>query len=401
MRTRAPSAQMPGDAGDASDAGEEPPQGSIELCVLNERDPFDTCPSPEDLTFGNVGAGKQEKRLFRLDNELLEEATFEQAYVNDPDFEILVGQYVPDPAPPHNLVREPLTLPQTRPPSSSLFFDVVFTSKGKLSGPFEDLKAVVEITTASNEFIEIQIPIVGNQELCPAGMAACDENPNNGCETNLNTNREHCGSCGASCGAGEHCVNGTCRTECFDGWLECGNVCHDPKTSRDHCGGCNIKCSASDTCNDGVCVSCPSADVVCGNECRKTSPNTCSTATLLYSGNQTPVRYLPHSGQEHWYQVSFAETKRPGTGRPTIEFTHTDNTAFRFDLYSNCGGSGLTCGDGQTALNRDEYTFHDDCSSDSCKPDKPQEVSWPTTVLVRVKRVGGAACDGYRLRVSR
>ncbi|MEA3342721.1 MAG: C1 family peptidase, partial [archaeon] len=45
---------------------------------------------------------------------------------------------------------------------------------------------------------------------CPSGYANCDSTDSNGCEVNLNTDEDNCGSCGNSCGTGYNCKNGAC-----------------------------------------------------------------------------------------------------------------------------------------------------------------------------------------------
>jgi hypothetical protein len=51
--------------------------------------------------------------------------------------------------------------------------------------------------------------------VCYPGFADCDKNIANGCEANLNTNQNHCGSCGNKCDAraGQPCVLGQCLTK--------------------------------------------------------------------------------------------------------------------------------------------------------------------------------------------
>jgi hypothetical protein len=49
---------------------------------------------------------------------------------------------------------------------------------------------------------------------CAAGFADCNNNKlTDGCETNINTDPKHCGSCTAALCAG-NCVNGVCQTVC-------------------------------------------------------------------------------------------------------------------------------------------------------------------------------------------
>ncbi|WP_258103554.1 MopE-related protein [Marinoscillum sp. MHG1-6] len=45
---------------------------------------------------------------------------------------------------------------------------------------------------------------------CSPGYANCDNNPDNGCEVNLTSNSNHCGSCFQTCPPGTSCSNGFC-----------------------------------------------------------------------------------------------------------------------------------------------------------------------------------------------
>lgn len=254
------------DGGDGGEAGDSLPHGSIDLCVLNEREPFDTCDTPAELRYGVVAAGTQRMRRFRLDNERPESVRFEAIYLQDhPDFSAAVSHYAPAPEPPHDLVREIVDLPLDRPKSTSLHFDVTFTSRGETAGPLPVTKAIVEITTESNEFIQIEVPIVGEEEACPEGHAACDEDPNNGCEARIDREEENCGACGRECqiaNASSVCENGECVfVECNPGWADCdGDLENGCETRIDdnmaHCGGCNRACgyaNASAACSGGTC----------------------------------------------------------------------------------------------------------------------------------------------------
>jgi hypothetical protein len=75
---------------------------------------------------------------------------------------------------------------------------------------------------------------------CNAGFANCDGNSANGCEVNLNSDVNNCGSCGNTCPGGS-CSLGHC---CPSGHTWCANQgeCTD-FTSADMCGSCFRDCT--------------------------------------------------------------------------------------------------------------------------------------------------------------
>lgn len=102
---------------------------------------------------------------------------------------------------------------------------------------------------------------------CTMGRGNCDNFYDNGCETNINTNSDHCGVCGNSCEAPDAitgCVAGACEiANCVNGKLDCDM---DPKTGCEsdsttdinHCGGCGMACpmgaNAEVTCMNSQCA---------------------------------------------------------------------------------------------------------------------------------------------------
>ncbi len=60
---------------------------------------------------------------------------------------------------------------------------------------------------------------------CNPGYADCDNDPTNGCETNLQENHEHCGKCWKKCPKRAHatsvCTTGLCGLQCEEGWKDC------------------------------------------------------------------------------------------------------------------------------------------------------------------------------------
>lgn len=96
---------------------------------------------------------------------------------------------------------------------------------------------------------------------CVRGHADCDNNPSNGCETDL-TRLSSCGSCERSC-VEEHaqtaCEDGACmRIKCDPGYAECGGSgrCQSLLDDAKNCGKCGQTCSGDKPrCAGGVCTS--------------------------------------------------------------------------------------------------------------------------------------------------
>lgn len=70
----------------------------------------------------------------------------------------------------------------------------------------------------------------------------CDNDPANGCETRVTSNREHCGYCGVKCAADELCQSGECRKACPGIPDRCGDLCVDLQVNDYHCGTCGNAC---------------------------------------------------------------------------------------------------------------------------------------------------------------
>lgn len=103
--------------------------------------------------------------------------------------------------------------------------------------------------------------------VCDPGYASCDGNSANGCETDLATSVSNCGSCGRVCSAGPNsiavCNSGRCNLVCTAGYANCDgdldNGCETPIGSDpNHCGGCGVTCTllphTRATCNSGRCT---------------------------------------------------------------------------------------------------------------------------------------------------
>ncbi|HVE83007.1 MAG TPA: Ig domain-containing protein [Myxococcales bacterium] len=103
---------------------------------------------------------------------------------------------------------------------------------------------------------------------CQAGFAACDGRTLDGCEVNLRTDPNHCGSCPTACsgtsGGSATCDGGACDLSCNASAPQyCGlRDCRPYDVSN--CGGCNVSCA-----NPGVNAGAP---LGCAG------PNACSYA---------------------------------------------------------------------------------------------------------------------------
>jgi len=109
------------------------------------------------------------------------------------------------------------------------------------------------------------------QLLCPAGEGDCNLSPTDGCETQLATDTNNCGTCGRPCSAahgyGQTCNQETCSTSCYAPWGDCKHPaapapddgCEtDLDSDSANCGGCGQACSTSNSatqnCSYGTCV---------------------------------------------------------------------------------------------------------------------------------------------------
>jgi hypothetical protein len=122
---------------------------------------------------------------------------------------------------------------------------------------------------------------------CSGTYDDCDTSRANGCETNTDTSKTHCGGCGAaftcSEAAGAHvttnnCTDGECDPTCSGLWDDCDtsrfNGCeHNVSDDEMHCGDCMTECkfgvgtnASASTCTAGSCnPSCNTGWGACAN----------------------------------------------------------------------------------------------------------------------------------------
>ena len=108
----------------------------------------------------------------------------------------------------------------------------------------------------------------GAPPTCAAPRLPCD-----GACVDVRTDLAHCGACGRTCGEGQYCAAGACRStsECAAPRMTCGSSCIDVSSDVFNCGACNRRCGDGQTCTANQCVggtpTCPSPTMLCGARC--------------------------------------------------------------------------------------------------------------------------------------
>jgi MYXO-CTERM domain-containing protein len=97
---------------------------------------------------------------------------------------------------------------------------------------------------------------------CRAPFGDCDNDPQNGCETNLDEDNQHCGGCGRACslpGGSASCRLGECTLDaCDPGLADCNQSPQDGcetdlQANGLHCGSCENACPPESRCEAGAC----------------------------------------------------------------------------------------------------------------------------------------------------
>jgi hypothetical protein len=124
-------------------------------------------------------------------------------------------------------------------------------------------------------------------DTCAVGFENCDGSVANGCEIDLNTSVSHCGSCNNACflpNAVEQCVSGTCGIQSCDGaWSDCdastANGCEvDTASDLNNCGGCGLVCQGANA--TPLCIA-SACDNICDTgfeDCDGSASNGCETS---------------------------------------------------------------------------------------------------------------------------
>lgn len=204
---------------------------------------------------------------------------------------------------------------------------------------------------------------------CNTGFNDCDFNPDNGCETNLNTDVLNCSTCGKTCPAGggtPNCVAGACGVSNCSGTLadcdgQSSNGCEaDLATDSNNCGSCGTQCAATNatvacasrTCTiTGCATNFADCNKLYADGCEanlKSDVNNCGGCSNVCSAT---------NGTPSCNQALCSITCKAGFDDCDSKVSNGCETAL--NTVSNCGGCGVKCSNGHGATT---------CSAAACQP---------------------------------
>jgi len=191
---------------------------------------------------------------------------------------------------------------------------------------------------------------------CDAGWSDCDGSPLNGCETSLATSGS-CGACGVACSpahATGSCASGSCAvTSCDAGWADCDsnpqNGCETSLATTANCGSCGNACTAP---NGTPNCQLQGMSYVCGQACDVAGHLDCDGSTA--NGCETPSNTLANCGGCNLpcapANASGATCASGSCSYSTCNggFGNCDGSAANgceapLNTVQNCGGCGVPC----------------------------------------------------------
>lgn len=186
-----------------------------------------------------------------------------------------------------------------------------------------------------------------NIEACIAGYADCDHNINNGCETNLQTDPNNCGQCSHVCS--NQCINGACEpipiTCSGIDEIECGGTCI--LIDINHCGSCDTKCSNQVCSGAGIGARCISTST-------KYTDHGCISSMLTGTRSESEVNPYgtPYTSNDCFAKCNSAFTLTVDTSDAGINIICQCYTEVSGNPTTGClNGHGITMdGDGSVEL---------------------------------------------------
>lgn len=196
-------------------------------------------------------------------------------------------------------------------------------------------------------------------QTCNANYGSCDSNPNNGCEQSLDTTT-HCGACNRQCSTqnstSSACLTSTCRHKCDAGFADCTHPATGPDngcetntdTSKGNCGTCGNNCGSLGAqggfvCKTGACgcsedSQCLTTGGLSNSSCNKPTGvcicdgNNCAPGEAC--GKQTGTTVCMCNGGN---ACASGESCCPGAGCADLQTNS-----------KHCGGCNVACGNGQS-----------------------------------------------------
>jgi hypothetical protein len=230
----------------------------------------------------------------------------------------------------------------------------------------------------------------GNCSKCAPNHADCNQNiVADGCEIDLQTAADHCGTCGTNCNspaaahtASANCVAAQCKV------VTCSASAYDIN------GSFNDGCECIQDTNG---ASCGTATTV------PNSPLPIGGSPVTVRGNITPA------DRDDWFYVSFA-TGASCSYHPKIVLD-AGSEPVRMQVMSDCNASPFTCGSGEAPGSTSDSTTWEFTNSTTCGDQAPIDPTpdqgafiqmvQSSTVYIRVHAIGsGTTCKPYTLTIS-
>jgi hypothetical protein len=203
---------------------------AVTACIVTDTDCIET--SPLTLDFGTIPEGQGATGRVRVTNTGTVPANLASVAIASDAFSATV-----------TMDGTTTMLPAALALGASAEITITLAA-GQPGGALPSDKAIIGVIGDNGFFKNVTVYFTGTIEGdCASGSADCDNDPTNGCETDLNTDASHCGACGAVCDGA--CVNGVCGGEqCPEGYDG------DPCTDIDECENFTHDCSNNATCTN-------------------------------------------------------------------------------------------------------------------------------------------------------
>jgi hypothetical protein len=191
---------------------------------------------------------------------------------------------------------------------------------------------------------------------CNSGFADCNGIAADGCETNIATDLNNCGTCGNVCGSNNAtptCTNGVCGLVCTPGFADCNknpnDGCETPLTTIVNCGACGVTCTranANVTCASGTCqiAGCTSGF----GDCDGNPANGCETPLTTIVNCGACGNVCSFANATAICASGVCQLGGCNAGWADCNGIPTDGCETPLNTNANCGACGVVCGPTQT-----------------------------------------------------